>query len=70
MAISSERAPEAFTSHHATATMTKASGLLDDSLRGSSPQPFLYKMDLNGDESISLVSGLIPWPRLLRTYRQ
>ncbi len=29
---------------------------------GSSPQPFLYRMDLKGIESMSVVSGLIPWP--------
>ena len=32
----------------------------DDSIRGLAPRPFLYRMDINGNESIWAVSGLIP----------
>ncbi len=27
-------------------------GLLDNSLRGSSPRPFIYRMDLNGNKTL------------------
>ena len=37
----------------------------DDRIGGLAPRPFLYRMDINGDESIWAVSGLIPWPTIV-----
>ncbi len=37
----------------------------DDSIGGLAPRPFLYRMDINGDESIWAVSGLILWPTIV-----